>query len=387
MKTIWECDLPTNEKSEDYLYESPIFVKDKQVYFISKMAGEQMLHIIDADNGVGSTQVLSTRNKNLPKDYFFLEYENNILIYTDDLFVCRQKSLEKVLDLSEKGTVMSYLQRERKMFLACGRQNTMLICYDLETLSIDWEINIANTKPYQAGELSFYENMISCYGRDQLLFIEMDSGKILDSIKIPRIDKLFQPIRLDENHMLIGYTNWSNAGVLKYDMSTRKVIWRHKRKFEGPQLKCKIYQHNGDVIWVKNGTELICLSSLDGNEKYQLRTSPWLYTELRFVQDDVLYGTAGADGYINNLDVKNGELKWQILLKNGCAYFDLYKDTVIVGDFSKEIKQIDRLSGSILQTHCVDGEVVGDIKVCQGSVYTVIWGDSEKAIRLVRIEI
>lgn len=160
MKTIWEYDLPTNEKSEDYLYESPIFVKDKQVYFVSKLSGEQVLHIVDADSGIGSTQVLSTRNKNLPRDYFFAEYENNILIYTGDLFVCRQKSLEKVLDLSEKGTVTSYLQRERKIFLSCGRQNTILICYDLETLSIDWEINIANTKPYQAGELSFYENMI-----------------------------------------------------------------------------------------------------------------------------------------------------------------------------------------------------------------------------------
>ena len=35
----------------------------------------------------------------------------------------------------------------------------------------------------------------------------------------------------------------------------------------------------------------------------------------------------------------------------------------------------------------VDGEVIGDIRVHDGAVYTVIWGNSEKDVRLVKINL
>jgi len=35
MKIEWMFDLPTDEKSQDYHYESPILIKDNNLYFIS----------------------------------------------------------------------------------------------------------------------------------------------------------------------------------------------------------------------------------------------------------------------------------------------------------------------------------------------------------------
>lgn len=387
MKTIWEYDLPTNENSSDFQYESPIFFKDNYVYYISGLLCQKTLHIVDMESGLGITEELVTKNHCLPSKYFFLEFQDTILIYAGDLFTYQKGVLAKTVDLSGKGEVKSYLVKENKLFFVCSQSKESLFCYNLETQKIDWQLNITNSKQYVAGELTLCDNLLACYGKDQLLFVETERGRIVDQIKIPRIEKLFCPIKVDEEHLIIGYTNWSNAGILKYDTVTKQVIWRHKRKFEGPQLKCKIYRHNDDIFWVKNDTELICLNIEDGSEKYQFRTNPWLYTNLQFIQDNMIYGTSGADGYINNVDPKTGMKKWSVFLKNGCAYYDVYENSIIVGDFNKEMKQISLENGSILQNYCVDGEVVGDIKVHKDCVYTVIWGSSEKEIRLVKIKI
>ena len=248
-------------------------------------------------------------------------------------------------------------------------------------------MNISMTKHYRTGEITLFENMVACYGDHELLLIEMEDGKIADRIKIPRIDKLFNPIRLDDEHILLGYTNWTNAGVLKYNQKSKQVIWRNKRKFQGPQLRCKIYRHEARVFWVKNDTELICLDVEDGEEIHSVRANPWLYTDLRFMDDCLLFGTAGRDGYMNCIDARSGEVNWSVFLKNGCAYFDIYDGTVLVGDFDKRIKQIAIKSGDVLQDHQVDGEVVGDMKVYKDCVYTVIWGYAEIPVRLVKVKI
>ncbi len=187
--------------------------------------------------------------------------------------------------------------------------------------------------------------------------------------------------------MLIGYTNWTNAGILKYQISTKKVLWRHKRKFEGPQLKCKIYHSNDKAFWVKNSTELICVDIENGEEIHQLRTTPWLYTDLQFYQDNILYETAGADGYINCLDCETIKSRWSAFLKNGCAYYGVCNDSIVTGDFDKTIKQFSICDGRLINEMPIDGEVVGQITVSEGCLYTVIWGNSEKDIRLVKIQI
>lgn len=118
-----------------------------------------------------------------------------------------------------------------------------------------------------------------------------------------------------------------------------------------------------------------------------MRTAPWLYTDLQFLQNDLIYGTSGADGYINNIEAKTGKVKWSVFLKNGCAYYDTYRDSVIVGDFDKTIKQISFPDGAILQNYLTDGQVVGRIKVFDGCVYTVIWANIKKGVRLIKVMI
>ncbi len=66
---------------------------------------------------------------------------------------------------------------------------------------------------------------------------------------------------------------------------------------------------------------------------------------------------------------------------------DVIHATVLVGDFDKEIKQIVIRSRDVLQNHQVDGEVVGDIKVYKDCVYTVIWGNVDRPIRLIKVKI
>lgn len=236
-------------------------------------------------------------------------------------------------------------------------------------------------------EITLFENTVACYGDHELLFIDPENGEIVDRIKISRIAKLFHPIRLDDERILIRYTNWTNAGVLKYNQKSKQVIWRNKRKFQEPQLTCKIYQHEDKVFWVKNDTELICLNVENGEEVYNVRTTPWLYTDLLFIDDYLLFGTAGSNGYINCIDVRSDEVNWSVFLKNGCAYFDIYHETVLVGDFDKQINQIAIKSGDVLQNYQVDGEVVGRMKVYKECAYTVIWGNEDKPVRLIKVKI
>lgn len=43
--------------------------------------------------------------------------------------------------------------------------------------------------------------------------------------------------------------------------------------------------------------------------------------------------------------------------------------------------------GSVWQDYPVDGEVVGDMKVCGDCAYTVIWGSGDTPIRLMKVRI
>ena len=72
-------------------------------------------------------------------------------------------------------------------------------------------------------------------------------------------------------------------------------------------------------------------------------------------------------------------------LKNGCVYYDLCGDSVIVGDYDKTLKQISFFNGAILQDYLIDGEVVGRIKVFDGCIYTVLWGNEKKGVRFVKV--
>ncbi len=388
MELKWEYSLPTTELSRDYQYESPILENGKYLYFAGAFSGQHKLYVISKETGIGYETVLPESVPVLPSKYIFFSYNSKTVLYTGALHFVQNTEIIKSLDFFEKGEVTSHLRSGNHLYVSCsnGKQSS-LWCIDLDKMEFLWSLDISHSKPYRAGELTFYSDLISCYGRDQLLFVHPDDGSIANTIKLSRIDKLYCPIQLDDDTMLIGYTNWSNAGILKYQISTKQIIWRHKRKFEGPQLKCKIYTHGGTAYWVKNNTELIGLNIKNGEEIFHNRTAPWLYTDLHFVNDAFLYGTAGADGYLNCHDCKTGIIKWSVFLKNGCAYYAVWNDSVFTGDFEKAIKQFNISDGRIVGAFPVDGEVVGQITVSGNDLYTVVWCCAEKDIHLVKIQL
>ena len=388
MELKWEYPLPTNVNSKDYQYESPILENGKYVYFVNESERWQKLHIVDIKTGTGCSRLLQKSVNVLPSNHFSFSYGNKVVIYAGDLHFIQSGEVLRTIDFAQKGEITSYILIHNRLYVSCSNEkNASLCCINLDKMVFVWDLDISNSKPYRAGEITLFDGLISCYGRDQLLLICPDSGKIVNALKISRIDKLFCPIRLDNDSMLIGYSNWTSAGILKYQISTKKVLWRHKRKFEGPQLNCKIYRSKDKAFWVKNSTEFICVDIASGEELHQLRTTPWLYTDLQFYQSSILYGTAGADGYLNCLDCDTIIIKWSVFLKNGCAYYGIWNDSVIAGDFDKTIKQFSICDGRLINEMPVDGEVVGRITISDGYLYTVIWGNSEKDIRLVKIQI
>jgi len=388
MKLVWEYSLPTNVNSRDSQYESPILENGEYVYFVSESAKYQRLHIVDKGTGTGCSKLLPKSVNILPSKYFFFSYKSKSIIYAGDLHFIQNHEVLCTLDFAQKGELTSYILIRNRLYISCSnKKNASLCCIDLDKMMFVWDLDISNSKPYRAGEITLFDDLISCYGRDQLLLVCPDSGEIVNTFKFSRIDKLFCPIRLDNDTLLIGYTNWSNAGILKYRISTKSVLWRHKRKFEGPQLNCKIYRSKDKAFWVKNSTEFICVDIASGEELHQLRTTPWLYTDLQFYQSSILYGTAGADGYLNCLDCDTIIIKWSVFLKNGCAYYGIWNDSVLAGDFDKTIRQFSFCDGRLINEMPVDGEVVGRITISEGYLYTVIWGNSEKDIRLVKIQI
>lgn len=186
MEMIWEYPLPTNERCSDYEYESPILENGSYVYFVSDSTPGKKLHIIDKDSGMGTVVPMEQSFGIIPSQYFFFSYNGKAVIYTGDLHFVQGRLIVKTLALSGKGKINSHLLSGKYLFVSCGSgMYGSLCCIDLDALSIAWEIDISNSKRYRAGELSFFDNTISCYGRDQLLLVQPDSGEIARTIKIP----------------------------------------------------------------------------------------------------------------------------------------------------------------------------------------------------------
>ncbi|MBQ7379292.1 MAG: PQQ-like beta-propeller repeat protein [Clostridia bacterium] len=320
----------------------------------------------------------------MPAKCFIEAYNEKIIIYTGKLWLLHEDSLTELFDQPIEEEINSYFLYQNRLIFA-DRSN--LRCINVETNCVEWQLHIPNTKNYSVGDITLFENSVACYGNDQLLFVNISTGSIVEQIKIPRVDKLFNPIRMQDGSLLIGYTNWSNAGILRYDNKAKKVIWKSSRAFQGPLLRRKIYLRDNRAYWVKNDTELVCIHAENGNEIYRTQTSPWLYTDLLFLGDRIYYGTAGRDGFLMCLHAESGDQSWAFPLKNGCAYFDVYSDCAIVGDFDKKIYQFDLSTGRVQEQMQVDGEVVGRIRTDQNQAYTVVWGSADRPIRLIKFKI
>ena len=225
MELKWEYPLPTNVNSKDYQYESTILEDGKYVYFVNESERWQKLHIVDIKTGTGCSRLLQKSVNVLPSNYFSFSYGNKVVIYSGDLHFIQSGEVLRTIDFAQKGEITSYILIHNRLYVSCSNgKNASLCCINLDKMVFVWDLNISNSKPYRAGEITIFDDMISCYGRDQLLLVCPDSGEIVNAFKISRIDKLFCPIRLDNDTMLIGYTNWSNAGILKYQISTKKVL-------------------------------------------------------------------------------------------------------------------------------------------------------------------
>ena len=99
MNIDWEYALPTDEKSEDYQYEGPIYINRKKLYYIAHSGCELQLHIIDTESGIGKIEYIPEENGKISCHYFFVEHSNRLFIYTGSLFVYDGEAISKWIDL------------------------------------------------------------------------------------------------------------------------------------------------------------------------------------------------------------------------------------------------------------------------------------------------
>ena len=390
MNQIWEYPLPTNEKSIEHQFEGPILAGTDYLYYAVKTARNVTIHVVDNRTGQGTVYPFS-RSEFIwvgPKDFFGFFHNGLAYYFTADLHVFKGSLLIKTIPLSENREFNTWLHLENRLYLAIGhRPFEKLLCIDLDAQEILWSLNIGSTKNYVAGALSFFEGNILCYGLDHLLFVKPEDGSIEKKLKLPRIDKLFCPLRQEDDTLLIGYTNWTNAGVLCYDETTQKILWRYKRQFQGPLGNCRLYPYGDKIYWTKNDTELICLNRMTGEEISRVRTAPWRYTPLQFHDKYLLFGTSGSDGFLYCVDAEQCAVRWTIPLKEGCMFFGIRENSAYCGDYNNNLLCISLKDGMPHQPLSLDAEVIGDIEIGGNALYTVIWGNEEKPIRLVKISL
>ncbi len=381
MKLLWRYDLPTSEQSRDHHFEGPILIKEDRLFFVS-CGPQARLHVLEAASGRPLFPPAELSCDTISSRHLMFDTGDGLVIYTGRWYFWQEGRLSPLA--IPGGPVLSALHQGQRLYILCRNRGDILRCLDLDTRGLLWETTVSCTNSaYQAGSLHPLGNLLTCAGRDGLVILDPRTGALRDSIKIPRIAKLYCPRELSGGHLLLGYTNWTGAGVLRYDPDSRQVLWRHRRNFEGPQLDCTLWFWQDLVLWVKNGTELICLDHETGEEQYALRTAPWLYTPLQPAGERMLYGTAGADGFLNCLDPATGKTCWSHFLKNGCAWFGLREDSVVIGDFGKTIKELRLADGALLQELAVEGEVVGRVTISGNAAYTILWGDETRDIQLV----
>ena len=380
MRMKWECPLACSNSSP-YNFESPILHEGGYVYYACRGPVGTDFHIVDAATGADHIHTFDRAPWVQPSTLFAFAWQGRVIYCVDDLL--EAEGTQVLRRLRMPGSVQRYLLYGHMLIIDCGR----LVGVDLDAFTIAWVLQLHGDKPYITGDMAPFGDLITCYGRDRLLFVNPMDGSIQDAISISRINKLYSPISLDDGTLLIGYTNWTNAGVLRYHPGEKRILWRHKRQFQGPQLNCSLWHEAGRTYWVKNYTEMICLSDDTGEELFQLRTAPWLYTPLDFRDGRILFGTSGGNGYINCADAVTGEMLWNVHLLNGCSYYAVHDETVLVGDFSQRILRLDIRDGTIIEKLRVDSAVVGRIYVQENQLYTVLWENDEKPPRLVCIQL
>lgn len=385
MKLRWDYPLFFCSDRSSNRCEGPIHIQGRWLYCVF-CNPTPILHILDRDTGTGR-HIPLCHEVMLSGDCFFLPSGDDVILYSRDLYKLRDGQLHRDLPFPDRGKLASHLLLGDRLYLVFKGRNAALVCVDIRNMHILWETAIHNDSYYTVGPVTLFGDRLACFGRDRLLYLDPDSGRILDELKLSRIGKLYQPTDLGDGKLLLGYTNWSNAGVLCLDTATQKVLWRHKRNFEGPLLRCSYLLHGDWIFWVKNDTELCCVSLSDGTELYRRWTDPWLYSPPEAAPEGLIFGTSGGDGFLRCLDPVTGDARWKHPMKGGCIYYARHGGDLLTGDYTGRIFRIHSRDGNILETFGTGTEVVGRYHIHENSLYTVLWQDEDLPCRLVRIEL
>lgn len=154
MKIKWEYNLPTEEYIYNFNYVSPIYIKENQIFFISFFKQQVKFHIIDDKTGVGSI-------KEIKSNYFIFEYQNKIIFYFGELFLYEDNNITSFIhDDTNVGEIYSYILNDNQFIFISSE--SILYCYNLDILSLEWKVDIKNTKKYNSKELVIFENTVAC---------------------------------------------------------------------------------------------------------------------------------------------------------------------------------------------------------------------------------
>jgi outer membrane protein assembly factor BamB len=399
MKLLWEYELLTWKKPYDSHYEGPICIHNGKIYFPTHQLispgkdAKYLINVHQVNPQNGKAQIISFTVKKCfpPKQWAFIQHDNQLVLYCG--FFLPVYGLSQNLEhlpysdvRNIKGVGRAFFIQSSELLFFADCKKHILYCYNFQTWVQEWATQLKGEGNYTVGPPQIVQNQLVCYGQDKLNFLDLSTGAITETIKITRIDKPYPPLILNSDFIL-GYTNWTTGGVLKYSPKSQKVIWRYSKKFQGPATYLNLIYRYPIVVWVKGETELIGINVETGEEIWSLPTSPWLYTRIDLEDNILIFGTASRDGYIQAVNIENGYQVWSVFLKNGCAFFDYYNSSLVVGDFDKFIRRIDLLSGKEIDSIRIDAEVIGDLRVYGDQLFTVIWGTENKSPRLVCVDL
>lgn len=410
MRVAWEYPLPLTDQNavRDFDLESPIGVRGSELFFAlidfdetqrtrhwpigtPRLNVHRISHLTGRPQSVCSRTLESGPQVDLPRNLAFLDDGNRTLLFANGLFDCGESLRE--LGCSRIRQVATELHPGRPMFLIDARRLYFtdskferLCRYEMASETMAWQTAIQESARYRCEPPQWFGTQLVTYGRNGLVFVDPNDGEIQRELKLPKIEKLYSPIDLKDD-WLIGWTGWSVGGVVRYSPKTDQIVWRFKKRCSDPALYGRIWHVDDVVIWVKASNEIVGIDVVSGKERWSFPTKPWLYSPIKILDGQLIFGTAGADGFLQSVNASTGKANWSVFLKNGCSYFDVWQESVVVGDFDRIIRQIDLTTGKEMDRIVVDAPVVGDMKVIGDMAVTTIWLTDNKPPRIVGIEL
>lgn len=401
MRLIWSHDLPADKGLRDTDLEGPIGLFDGKVWFgtadYEYQAEERSLHpdrrgvvlrldAIDAKSGGSQRFELALPRTDRPACWTFIA--ERLLYCGPLLFLHPTPHVAPQLSELDAVAARSNLRLDPVLLgdrlIVADAETRSVVAYDLDTQRIAWSREFPPLKPYRMSEAFLFEGRIASHAPDGLHWIDPATGETADTVKFPKVDVLYSPVSIDGD-VLVGYTNWSTGGVIRYDPVSGEIRWQYRRRFDGPASYRRIWLVGDVVVWIKGETELIGIDARSGVERWSYRAAPYLYGRVSVVDDDLVFGSAGNDGAVHVVNAESGQPRWTQFLKNGCEFYALHDRSIIVGDFDGVLRRLDLRSGRELDRVELGSQVVGDVVVADGFAYTVVWPTERRPAQVVGV--